>query len=687
MLNDQAQANRRREVRRLEFFRLDQIIFLVTHRPAPIEPVPDMDLRTWVAKLSSDVSQREEFSKMRARDFVAGLCDDEHLPAKQLNDWTRNLTGQLRERGWNLVDPQPRSYSFPPVSSDEVAGIPSAYQQELFPNDAFSIIACNVEEIDPTGSGAKSSNPAADDEDEGDRAKGNRKRVVIKQHLRDLISNLDEIGSRKDLSFAGLTVQAVTPNWIASSGKSDTGGTGGPGGEPVPYTDTVRSKRIRYYFSGLVSKLKNEEKDPKRTNLYGEGENVDVVILDTAPSGDDLVFAYKELVLLKRPAEKHPLLKSLLETDSLLKLYHATLEERRRMGNISLNRHGYKMTDHGLFIAGIINSIVPKATIHLIEVLNQFGAGDIETISRGLAKAFGIYRREQRKLVVNCSLCLDVPDLLKDFAYRESPDESIEPVEKEFEEELRKQMEDEMDQLKQENPTADPKRLQEALRWLMHLRVMCERLGRVGCQIVAAAGNDSEKKADGKRHAQSARYPAAYIKVIGVGALPKGDLTGTRHEASSFSNLADKPEQNGIMTLGGESGARKGVLGLYLGEFPEVSQETGPTTPPDDDDLLAQDEPMVQAEADPANAQLGWTQSPSNNKNGWAWWSGTSFATPILTATIASVLSAPSPSRTTQDALGRLYSEGVIQNKLTKEEEDGVPSSVKQDVNPLLQTL
>jgi len=31
------------------------------------------------------------------------------------------------------------------------------------------------------------------------------------------------------------------------------------------------------------------------------------------------------------------------------------------------------MADHGLFVAGIIHSIAPQASLHLIRVLNDFG--------------------------------------------------------------------------------------------------------------------------------------------------------------------------------------------------------------------------------------------------------------------------------------------------------------------------
>ena len=76
----------------------------------------------------------------------------------------------------------------------------------------------------------------------------------------------------------------------------------------------------------------------------------------------------------------------------------------------------------------------------------------------------------------------------------------------------------------------------------------------------------------------------------------------------------------GIGTLGGEEGDGKGVLGLYIGEFPDGSQ----------------------------------------NDSKWAWWAGTSFAAPILTGAVASILSRPANHiTTTQDAIKKLYGKGV----------------------------
>jgi len=74
MLNNQAQAGRR--VPRLDFFRPDQIVFLVSHQATVNGQLPEGTLREWVDRLSSQISENEELSSRPAGEFVAELCDD-----------------------------------------------------------------------------------------------------------------------------------------------------------------------------------------------------------------------------------------------------------------------------------------------------------------------------------------------------------------------------------------------------------------------------------------------------------------------------------------------------------------------------------------------------------------------------------------------------------------------------------
>ena len=42
------------------------------------------------------------------------------------------------------------------------------------------------------------------------------------------------------------------------------------------------------------------------------------------------------------------------------------------------------MPDHGLFIAGLIRDIAPKASIRLIRILNDLGGGDLYNLFAAL---------------------------------------------------------------------------------------------------------------------------------------------------------------------------------------------------------------------------------------------------------------------------------------------------------------
>ena len=466
----------------------------------------------------------------------------------------------------------------------------------------------------------------------------------VKNGPKDPLEQIDTIqtlGKQFQEPIAGLTVQSITPNWLIS-GASQGGATGGPGGLPKPFkTENSDPVQVPYRFEALKTLL-NEK------GLCGEGENVDVAILDTAPCGHDLVMAYKEW-------NAHPLINTLLGPDGKLCLYPATYKELLRMGNTSMNRHDYQMTDHGLFAAGIIHSIVPEAKIHLIEVLNPFGVGDLESLTGGLLKVLlDIYKPEtNRRLVVNCSWMLELP-LVIEHCYAPFPTDP----DYGFEQAVWKMIQD------------DPNPI-ETKRQAFWLKALCDRLGVLGAQVVAAAGNDwshakEEHKAQGgtqkkknngqaeepRGTAPAARYPAALNEVIGVGALPPNskDSHSGKYRVSEYSNLGDKPAGLGIMTLGGEegkdnNGKEKGVLGLYLGEkFPGKI---------------------------PNQAEMTIFGRGNDEKNPWAWWEGTSFATPVLTGTIAAVLSIlPDPSSMTQDAVKALYDNSIIERDGTDAKED-----------------
>ena len=195
--------------------------------------------------------------------------------------------------------------------------------------------------------------------------------------------------------------------------------------------------------------------------------------------------------------------------------------------------------DHGLFVAGIVQSIAPQAKLCLIRVLNEYGVGDVLGLSEGLLQAQALADALELKLIINCSLALAIPP---------------------GEETLRTQI-----------LMVCPDPLAETLR-LIHANVDGDRDPR--CVVVSAAGNDSCELPQNAHRRPS--YPASFPTVVGVAAL---DRNGAE---VAYSNRADTDltgpdlRTSGVATFGGEANSDTGgVRGLYLSDpYPDGTQNT-----------------------------------------------------------------------------------------------------------------
>jgi subtilisin family serine protease len=155
--------------------------------------------------------------------------------------------------------------------------------------------------------------------------------------------------------------------------------------------------------------------------------------------------------------------------------------------------------------------------------------------------------------------------------------------------------------------------------------------------VVAAAGNDYFLY---KKRTQP-RLPADYDTVLCVVAA---DRDG---RIANYSNRADVPfTGNGVATYGGQ-----GVRSTRKGGVQAVEVPDGP---PDDRDAVV----GLYTRFD----QVGPHQGPDES-SGWAYWSGTSFATPIISGIAANLLAAnqlarrngsPEPLLTPRGVMGRI---------------------------------
>jgi hypothetical protein len=399
-------------------------------------------------------------------------------------------------------------------------------------------------------------------------------------HPQALLEQIDHLNDQSDARsrlLAKATLRVASPNWIA--GSTPGIGWGGPAARPVGWKGKpVQAAEYAPFTFRNPPSLQRERR----------GAGVEVVILDTAPSAYQLAQAYRQL------HTKHPLVDGLLRPGGRLRVSYAAHTEFISLADYDFPKHPYNMADHGLFSAGIIHSIAPHAALHLVEVLHPYGVGDVDTIVRALWRI--AHRQSRHPLVINMSLGVNIPqpDYIETMGTNGL-------------------------QWKQLN-----KELSHRMCW--PLQWVCDVLREQGVILVAAAGNDARA---GVAKRPSTRYPAAFDSVVGVGALVKGDdpatysnqadvfygidagAPGSGYGSGSYETKGGKGSQplpQGVATFGGDVvGAKQdvthaveheSVLGIYTGEAPQ-----------------------------------------GNNTHGWAWWAGTSFAAPVVSGTLAALLS------------------------------------------------
>ena len=616
------------------YFQPGEIVFFITH--ASDEPInrnardPETKRRVFV---ESTVSEGEQpFDLDDVHDDPDDDEDHKNTYDQQIQallDWSQGIADSL---GLNveILRAEGREIHFRGTrqeqNSDADADSQPGNKRSPAPRrrDAFSLIPADVRLP------------------KKDRDSSNDREVFVKNpDLARLVVALDNQRNEQPLNQE-ITLRAVSPNWLCSPG-SEWGGGGGPGGVPEPYNGCsstmhfIKPPPDNAAFSGVVDQ---------------EGSGVTVAILDTAPCLKDLAKAYERYHKVdpqKREKcngeeKRHDLIESLLKPDGHLVVHPASLDELYRMRAVHLRDHDYEMTDHGLFVAGIIHTLAPGAKIHLYEVLNHQGVGDLTSIAQGFWKVFNRFSR--RKLVVNASLTLRIP----------RPGHSIENFDPAFMKKIIQDWENPPKSLTSNLLTEEGdewlKRQGEAIEWI------CDNLYVLGSRVIAAAGNDWRKYENQPRPEPG--FPAAFEPVLGVGAEPKNAQPDTNglYPVSSYSNTADEPEVVGVTTFGGEPGEGNGVLGVYIGEFPDMCYRL-------------KQYPWILWPFLWLYFTIKWRNCfRPRNKSDWAWWCGTSFATPIVAGFAAAALSDSTRPASTRAAIDLMYTtQGIMESRSVDRED------------------
>lgn len=290
----------------------------------------------------------------------------------------------------------------------------------------------------------------------------------------------------------------------------------------------------------------------------GTGDGIRIGVFDTAPFGSLTAVA-------------QPITFSLSPTSAQLSLWVTDAI----VVPLNLTSHSAQnINDHGLFVAGLINTIAPSSEIHLIRVLNDDGCGDLMTISTAIhdfTSRMSSNGRGQRldKVVINLSLGVHQPD----------------------------------EQRLQENENLIGKLPTE----IVALKEAIREAHRRGAIIVAASGNDSAGVS-----AQPMQLPARYDKVIGVAA---SNMIGYR---SCYSNVGD------VAAPGGDGGTDDNGNGCA----PRAGTWKNPPDPCAD--MASCDYGLISLSETLSQTATG---AP-----GFIFWVGTSFSTPLVTGLAAQTL-------------------------------------------------
>lgn len=356
--------------------------------------------------------------------------------------------------------------------------------------------------------------------------------------------------------------------WSVEGSPWSVEGSPGPGANPSP---GVTYANDEFWMQWALREpagihLFNGAEPLEGRTLTQEGQGVEVVVFDTSPFEREGQYTFagwgRDGVDPLSVTVSHPL--TLPRSDAA------------------------DISDHGLFVSGLVYAVAPASNIHLVEVLNDQGQGEVQA----LIDTLNVYMRNRlssngslENTVVNLSLGTHEPD----------QDELPEPVREQIELMLREWGY----QVPDEGPLP-----------VLALDVMMRLFDIYGASVIAASGNHSAEEAQ----PLPSQLPAAFSTVVGV---------TSNNKLQSQSCYANNGE---IMAPGGDGGNGD----ADADGVEDAAPADGNTCVPTHMTCAS-----VGAECDFGVVSYSWKEY-----RGFAYWVGTSFATPLVSGLAANVMEA-----------------------------------------------
>jgi hypothetical protein len=426
-------------------------------------------------------------------------------------------------------------------------------------------------------------------------------RLVAADSIPDVKGVVETLqGQVSELRTNQVEVLAAMPHWHTRA--HELSGGGSPGSLPAPVLPgTVRRGARRWRYRPAPDSLRPTD---GRTPIP-------IAVLDTRV---DLTRAHARGEQVRTSAGNE----QLLETVTWLQQHDVAPDALRQREWSEVARHHappdpgeprpYHMPDHGLFVSGLIHELAPRAPLTLLPALDEMGGGDLSLLLATLREVLD-RKQPDAPQIINMSLGFRPHPAHLAAAWHgfDLPDPTYQRAAVMF------------DEHRDQRWAAS--HAHEVARRSDQLQAGLSELGRYlslnNCLVVAAAGNDSEA---GEARLDP-RLPARFETVLGVAAT-----TRDPKQPASYSNVGDERRLGDhVATFGGDRGPafepRDGVVGIYSGDFPP--QRAGQPAP--------------------------------DNATGWAYWSGTSFATALVTG-IAANLWASEPGAHASDILAEIHS-------------------------------